>query len=42
MFLQKNEVELCKSLFEKIFNFYKDHENDTNIDLSVLKSYYFK
>ena len=42
MFLQKNEVELCKSLFEKLFNFYKDHENDTNIDLSVLKSYYFK
>jgi hypothetical protein len=42
LFLQKNEVESCKNLFEKILNFYRDHENDTNIDLFVLKAYYFK
>jgi hypothetical protein len=42
LFLQKSEVELCKKLFEIFIEFYKSNENETNIDLNVLKSKYFK
>lgn len=42
LFLQKREVESCKLLFEKVFEFYENNQNDSNIDLSILKSHYFK
>ena len=42
LFLQKKEIELCKIVFEKLTAFYDNNKNETNIDLCLLKSKYFK